>query len=98
MIPATPGFAVQTMLFQRENDPGPSGVRTAKDASAMNPILLFDTFVCRVADHHRLRLRAFLIAMLLGSLTIGLNSCATARGFGQDVEHVGDKIEEAASR
>jgi predicted small secreted protein len=69
-----------------------------ESVSAMNPILLFDTFVCRVSEQQRLRLRTLLIAMLLGSLTIGLSSCATARGFGRDVETAGEKIEEAATR
>lgn len=64
----------------------------------MNPILLFDTFVCRPPDSIRLRLRPVLVAVLLGSATLGLNSCATARGFGQDVETVGEKIEDAATR
>ncbi len=63
----------------------------------MNPILLFDTFVCRL-EAVRLPLRLILVALLLGSVTVGLNSCATARGFGQDVETTGEKIEEAASR
>ena len=39
-----------------------------------------------------------LVALLLGSVKVGLNSCATARGFGQDVDTTGEKIEEAASR
>ncbi|MCW1922479.1 entericidin A/B family lipoprotein [Luteolibacter arcticus] len=65
----------------------------------MNPILLFDTFACRSSEvvRHRL-LRPILIALLLGSVTFGLNSCATARGFGQDVETTGEKIEDAATR
>ena len=73
------------------------GAGTAKKRPAMNPILLFDTFVCRL-EAVRLPLRLILVALLLGSVTVGLNSCATARGFGQDVETTGEKIEEAASR
>jgi predicted small secreted protein len=64
----------------------------------MNPILLFDTFKCRSSEVVRLPVRLVLLALLLGSVTVGLNSCATAKGFGQDVERTGEKIEEAASR
>ena len=64
----------------------------------MNPILLFDTFVCRSSEVVRLPVRLVLLALLLGSVTVGLNSCATAKGFGQDVERTGEKIEEAATR
>jgi predicted small secreted protein len=64
----------------------------------MNPILLFDTFKCRSSEVVRLPARLILLALLLGSVTVGLNSCATAKGFGQDVERTGEKIEEAATR
>jgi predicted small secreted protein len=76
----------------------PFGAGTAKRSPTMNPILLFDTFVCRSSEVVRLPVRLVLLALLLGSVTVGLNSCATARGFGQDVETTGEKIEEAASR
>ena len=64
----------------------------------MNPILLFNSFTCRSSNAKRLPVRLALLALFLGSLTAGLNSCATARGFGQDVEKTGEKIEEAATR
>ncbi|MCW1887048.1 entericidin A/B family lipoprotein [Luteolibacter flavescens] len=64
----------------------------------MNPIFLSNSFVCRSSEVIRLRFRPVLIALCLGGVTLGLNSCATARGFGQDVEKTGNKIEEAASR
>jgi len=66
----------------------------------MNPILLFNNSCkCRSsADLKRMPVRLALLALALGSLTAGLNSCATARGFGRDVEKTGEKIEEAASR
>ena len=63
----------------------------------MNPILLFDTFVCRSPEVVRLPARLILIALLLGSVTVGLNSCATTRGVGRDVQTAGQKIEKAAS-
>jgi predicted small secreted protein len=31
-------------------------------------------------------------------LALSFSSCGTARGFGQDVEKTGDKIQESASR
>ncbi|RYD47751.1 MAG: entericidin A/B family lipoprotein [Verrucomicrobiaceae bacterium] len=64
----------------------------------MNPILLPKTLVCRSTKEVRLPARLILAALLLGSVTAGLNSCATARGVGQDVETAGQKIENAASR
>lgn len=64
----------------------------------MNPILLPKTLVCRSSKGMRLPTRIVLAALLLGSVTAGLNSCATARGVGQDVETAGQKIEKAASR
>ena len=64
----------------------------------MNPILLLTTFVCRTPDNILPSYRTLLIAMLIGLLTAGFSSCATTRGLGQDVETVGEKIEDAASR
>jgi predicted small secreted protein len=64
----------------------------------MNPILLFTTFVCRSPEDVLPSHRSRLIALLIGLLAAGLSSCATTRGFGQDVETVGEKIEDAASR
>ena len=74
------------------------GPATAKKQSTMNPILLPKTLVCRSSKGVRLPARLVLAALLLGSVTAGLNSCATARGVGQDVETAGQKIEKAASR
>jgi predicted small secreted protein len=64
----------------------------------MNPILLFSSFICRSPGARRLPWRMAVAAVVLGSLTLGLNSCATARGFGRDVETAGEAIEDAASR
>jgi len=64
----------------------------------MNPILLPKTLVCRSSKGVRMPARLVLAALLLGSVTAGLSSCATARGVGQDVETAGQKIEKAASR
>jgi predicted small secreted protein len=62
----------------------------------MNPILIAKS-PCRNSKQSPFRL--FLIvagasALLLAGLT---SSCATTRGFGQDVEKTGDKIQEAAN-
>ncbi|MEK7953424.1 entericidin A/B family lipoprotein [Luteolibacter sp. Y139] len=64
----------------------------------MNPILLPKTFVCRRSvEGVRLPVRLVLVALLLGSVTAGLSSCATTRGVGRDVQTAGQKIEKAAS-
>jgi len=64
----------------------------------MNPILLFRSSACRVNGKVFFAIPAWFLCMVLGVASLGLNSCRTAQGFGQDVEHVGDKIEDAASR
>lgn len=64
----------------------------------MNPIFLFRSSPCRVNGKSKLTVPAWAFCLILGAATLGLNSCRTAQGFGQDVEHVGDKIEDAASR
>ena len=62
----------------------------------MNPILIPKTH-CR--NSKQLPFRLFVIvagasALFVAGLT---SSCATAKGFGQDVEKTGDKIQEVAS-
>ena len=63
----------------------------------MNPIILFRYSACR-KDGRTFAVPVWLLCLVLGIATLGLNSCRTAQGFGQDVEHVGDKIEDAADR
>lgn len=65
---------------------------------AMNPIFLFRTSTCRPNGKPAFAIPAWVLCLALGAATLGLNSCGTARGFGNDVEHVGNKIEDAASR
>lgn len=63
----------------------------------MNPIFLTKTR-CRHSTATPCRfslIAAGAAALLLAGL---ISSCATAKGFGQDVEKTGDKIQEAASR
>ncbi len=62
----------------------------------MNPILLFRYNACRRPG--KSLVPAWLLCLALGAATLGFSSCRTAQGFGQDVEHAGEKIEEAASR
>lgn len=66
----------------------------------MNPILPTTTFECRrTADARpRPRLRTLVVAACFSTALLALNSCATARGFGSDVETVGENIEDAATR
>lgn len=64
----------------------------------MNPILLFRSSACRLKSNRSLAIPAWFFGLVLGVATLGLSSCRTAQGFGQDVEHVGDKIEDAATR
>jgi entericidin B len=35
--------------------------------------------------------------MFLLAMSIGLSACNTFRGFGQDVEHGGEKVQDAAT-
>ena len=62
----------------------------------MNPTLLFRYNACRRSG--KPAVPVWLFCLILGAATLGFSSCRTAQGFGQDVEHVGDKIEDAATR
>jgi len=64
----------------------------------MNPIVLFRSNACRPDARFNLAAPTWVLCLLLGAAMLGLSSCRTAQGFGQDVEHVGDKIEDAARR
>lgn len=62
----------------------------------MNPILLNKT---ATVSSKKSPIRIFAIAA--GAATIlafASSSCATSKGFGKDVEKVGDKIQNAAER
>ena len=62
----------------------------------MNPILIAKTN-CRKSNStvHVLALAAGAALLVIAGAT---TSCSTARGFGQDVEKTGDKIQNAAAR
>jgi len=64
----------------------------------MNPILLLKSSVCRIPRTVIVSWPACLAAVILLGASLGLNSCSTARGFGDDVQKTGEKIEEAATR
>jgi predicted small secreted protein len=61
----------------------------------MNPILLILN-PCNSGTRFAGRL-LFLAAVIL-TLAAGSSSCSTTRGLGEDIEHTGDKIQEAATR
>lgn len=61
----------------------------------MNPILITKTN-CQTKSPSVRRFAYVAGAMLL--LAGATTSCSTARGFGQDVEKTGDKIQDAAAR
>ncbi len=62
----------------------------------MNPIII-SKLNCQHSKPSKLRVFAIAAgaAMLVAGAT---TSCSTARGFGQDVEKTGDKIQDAATR
>ena len=63
----------------------------------MNPILITMTH-CRPATQSPGRVFMMAAAASVILLAGFTGSCATTRGFGQDVEKTGDKIQEAASQ
>lgn len=67
------------------------GADDAKLLAAMNSIII----PIRSAVRFPFR---WLAMSALAAVTLAATSCATTRGFGQDVQKVGDKIERKASR
>lgn len=63
----------------------------------MNPILISKSN-CKTTPKSSLRRMALLAGASLILIGGASTSCSTARGFGQDVEKTGDKIQEAATR
>jgi predicted small secreted protein len=64
----------------------------------MNPIFLPKSNTCGLPGKAIATWPAWIAALLLLGASVGLTSCRTARGFGDDVQHVGEKIEDAATR
>lgn len=67
-----------------------------KRSVTMNPILISQSN-CMISPKSSLRRIALLAGASLILIAGASTSCSTARGFGQDVEKTGDKIQEAAS-
>ncbi|MES2474985.1 MAG: entericidin A/B family lipoprotein [Verrucomicrobiota bacterium] len=63
----------------------------------MNPILISKTN-CKSNTKPNFRRVALLAGASLLLIAGASTSCSTARGFGQDVEKTGDKIQDAAAR
>ncbi|MEO5916795.1 MAG: entericidin A/B family lipoprotein [Luteolibacter sp.] len=63
----------------------------------MNPILISQTN-CQTSKKSSLRRFALTAGAALFVIAGASSSCSTAKGFGQDVEKTGDKIQDAATR
>ena len=59
----------------------------------MNPILIFHT-----SRKSKNPLRFLALAAGVSALLMAGTSCSTTKGFGQDVEKTGEKIQDAARR
>jgi predicted small secreted protein len=64
---------------------------------AMNPIIISKTN-CHTSRTSSFRRFALTTGAALLVVAGASSSCSTAKGFGQDVEKTGDKIQNAASR
>lgn len=71
------------------------GATIAMECLTMNPILFNHSVSCINRKARGLVLVAGLVA---AGVCFSVTSCATAHGFGQDVSHVGQKIEQKADR
>jgi predicted small secreted protein len=68
-----------------------------KDSSAMNPIII-SKLNCQHSKPSKIRVFAIATGAAMLLVAGATSSCSTARGFGQDVEKTGDKIQDAAAR
>lgn len=68
---------------------------SCENAFTMNPILITKSCQTKSPSVRRFAYVAGAAMLLLAGAT---TSCSTARGFGQDVEKTGDKIQDAAAR
>ncbi len=62
----------------------------------MNPVLIASHH-CRTTKTPTTRVFAIVVGIAVVILAGATTSCNTTRGFGQDVERTGDRIEHAAS-
>jgi predicted small secreted protein len=66
-------------------------------AATMNSIVIFKTN-CKTSGKSTFRRTVLFTGASVMLIAGATSSCNTARGFGQDVEKTGDKIQEAATR
>jgi entericidin B len=63
----------------------------------MNPIFLSKVICTQPSTANRFLILGFAF-LATGAFALSATSCATTKGFGRDVEKVGNKIENAADR
>jgi entericidin B len=73
------------------------GLSHAKKDSTMNPIFLSRVVCAKPSATNRFFILGFAF-LATAAFALSTTSCATTKGFGRDVEKVGDKIERAADR
>lgn len=73
------------------------GLLSASQLGTMNPILISKSH-CRSSKKANSVLTLCLAGVATAAFAIASTSCSTTKGFGRDVEKVGDKIQGAADR
>jgi predicted small secreted protein len=73
------------------------GLPPANQLGTMNPILISKA-ICRKSTVASNVLTVCLAAVATAAFAMASTSCATTKGFGRDVQKVGDKIERQADR
>lgn len=63
----------------------------------MNPVIISKVVANQLSRFNRTA-ALFFAVMLTAAFALSTTSCATSKGFGRDVQKVGDKIEDAADR
>ncbi len=72
----------------------PAGVAPAKIRRVMNPILVPQSIFCMNSKSSR-GVLAGIACLATVVIALANSSCATSRGFGRDVEHLGEEIQQA---
>lgn len=75
----------------------PNWPNPCKKEVTMNPILLSKVISAKSCTANRFFILGFAF-LATAAFALSTTSCATTKGFGQDVEKVGGKIEKAADR
>jgi len=76
---------------------GVIGLQFAIEGVTMNPIFLSNVICAKPTATNRFFILGFAF-LATTAFALSTTSCATTKGFGQDVEKVGNKIENAAQR